>query len=127
MSQERIVNLAFVSAALLLWYLSASLFAGLFDMVRPEWDLGLIGREFRLSNLIGIAIGVAGGVALWRNERVFGLAQEVAGELRAVSWPSPAEVRLSTVVVMVTTVLVSLCLWAFDSVFATLTRFVYGG
>jgi preprotein translocase SecE subunit len=127
MSQERIVNLAFVTAALLLWYLSASMFAGLFDLVRPEWDLGLIGREFRLSNLLGIVTGIAGGISLWRNAKVFELAQEVAGELRAVTWPSQAEVRLSTVVVMATTVLVSLCLWAFDTVFATLTRFIYGG
>ena len=61
MSQERMVNLAFVAAALMLWFLSAAAFAGLFDVVRPEWDVGLIGREFRLSNLLGIAAGVPSG------------------------------------------------------------------
>jgi preprotein translocase SecE subunit len=119
------VNLAFVAAALLLWFIGASAFAGLFDMVRPEWDVGLIGREFRLSNLLGIALGVGGGIWLWRNERIFTLAHEVAGELAKVTWPSGVEVRLSTLVVMATTVLVALCLWAFDTVFAALTHWVY--
>ena len=64
MSQERMVNLAFVAAALLVWFLSAHLFAGVFDLVRPEWDAGIIGREFRLSNLLGVSAGIIGGIAL---------------------------------------------------------------
>jgi preprotein translocase subunit SecE len=125
MSQERMVNMAFVAAALLLWFLSAQLFAGMFDLVRPEWDAGIIGREFRLSNLLGISVGVLGGLYLWRHERVFQLAHEVAGELRKVTWPTMADTRLSTVVVVVTTILVSICLWAFDTVFSFLARLIY--
>ena len=126
MSQERIVNLAFVAAALILWFLSAHLFAGVFDLVRPEWDLGVIGREFRLSNLLGISVGVVGGIALWRNEKLFHFAHEVAGELRKVTWPSMDETQLLTRLVIVTTVLVSLCLWAFDTIISVLTKFIYG-
>ena len=126
MSQERMVNFAFVSAALLMWLLSAHLFAGVFDLVRPEWDVGIIGREFRLSNLIGMSVGVLGGIALWRDARVFHLAHEVAGELRKVTWPSLAETRLSTVVVMVTTVLVAVLLALFDFGFSLLTKAIYG-
>lgn len=125
MSQDRMVNLSFVAAALLLWFLSASLFAGLFDLVRPEWDVGIIGRELRLSNLLGIALGVLGGIWLWRNERIFNLAHEVAGELRKVTWPSSAETWLSTKVVMGTTVVVAACLWVFDLAFSALTRWIY--
>lgn len=138
MSQERIVNLAFVAAALLIWFIGASLMAsGLDALPAPphdwtflgdsvdSWDLKVIGRELRLSNLLGIALGVAGGLYLWRNERIFQLAHEVAGELRKVTWPTWPEVQLSTVVVMATTVVVGVCLWAFDTVFAFLTRLVY--
>jgi preprotein translocase subunit SecE len=125
MSQERMVNLAFVAAALLLWFLSAHLFAGLFDAFRPEWDAGIIGREFRLSNLLGISVGILGGLALWRNARVLVLAHEVAGELRKVTWPSMAETRLSTVVVVATTIIVAMCLWFFDLVFSALTKLIY--
>ncbi len=126
MSQERMVNLAFVAAALMLWFLSAHLFAGLFDVFRPEWDAGIIGREFRLSNLLGISVGVLGGLYLWRNARILTLAHEVAGELRKVTWPSMAETRLSTIVVVVTTILVSVCLALYDFVFGWLIKFVYG-
>lgn len=126
MSQERIVNLAFLSAALILWFLSGHLFAGAFDLFRPEWDLGVIGREFRLSNLMGISVGVVGGIALWRNEKLFLFAHEVAGELRKVTWPSMDETQLLTRLVIVTTVMVSVALWAFDTIIGAVTKLVYG-
>ncbi len=126
MSQERMVNLSFVAAALLLWFLGAHLFAGAFDLFRPEWDASIIGREFRLSNLLGIVLGIAGGIYLFRHEKMFSLAHEIAGELRKVTWPSGAETRLSTVVVMVTTVLVSICLAFFDFIFSHAAALVYG-
>jgi hypothetical protein len=67
MSQARMVNMAFMAAALLLWIVTAQFFAGTFDLFRPEWDLSLIGSEFRLSNLLGITIGAVGGIYLWRH------------------------------------------------------------
>lgn len=134
MSQERMVNMAFVAIALVLWFVSANLFGTLLDALPPlnassgdrwQWDAYIIGREFRLSNLLGVAFGVAGGILLWRNAWLFGQAHEIAGELRKVSWPSWPEVRLSTVVVMITTVLVACVLWAYDTIFAFVSRFVY--
>ena len=131
MSQERMVNLAFVAAALIVWFLSAHLFAGLFDLAGSfdltsrELDMAIIGHEFRLSNLLGMSVGIIGGIALWRSARLFQFAHEVAGELRKVTWPSVAETRLLTGVVMVTTVLVSGLLWMFDSVISVLTRLIY--
>ncbi len=125
MSQSRMVNMAFMGAALLLWFVSMQFFASVLDMIRPEWDLALIGAEFRLSDLLGIVIGVGGGVALWRHERVFALSNEVASEVRKVTWPTQDETRLATIVVMVTTAIVATCLWFFDLVFSALTRLVY--
>ncbi len=125
MSQARMVNMAFMTAALLMWIVSAKFFAGTFDMLRPEWDLSLIGNEFRLSNLLGIGIGVFGGIYLWRHEKLFRLANEVAGELSKVTWPGVEETRISTVVTIVTTIIVALCLWAFDVLFSALTKLFY--
>ncbi len=125
MSQARMVNMAFMTAALLMWIVSAKFFAGSFDLLRPEWDLSLIGNEFRLSNLLGIGIGVFGGIYLWRHEKVFRLANEVAGELSKVTWPGVEETRISTVVTIVTTIIVAMCLWAFDVLFSALTKLFY--
>ena len=51
MSQARMVNMAFMTAALLLWVVSAEFFSGSLDLIRPEWDLRIIGNEFRLHDL----------------------------------------------------------------------------
>ncbi|MCO4759892.1 MAG: preprotein translocase subunit SecE [Myxococcales bacterium] len=125
MSQSRMVNMTFMTAALLMWIVSAKFFAGTFDMIRPEWDLSLIGNEFRLSNLLGIGIGVFGGIYLWRHDKLFRLANEVAGELRKVTWPNVEETRVSTLVTIVTTIIVAICLWAFDVLFSALTKLFY--
>ena len=126
MSQERIVNFTFVVAGLLLWFLSGHLFAFLFDVIGPQWDLEILGAEFRLSSLLGAGVGVVGGIALWRDARLFTLAHEVVSELRKVTWPSAGETRVTTVVVVVTTLLAAGCLSVFDFVFSFLTRKLYG-
>lgn len=125
MSQARMVNMAFMTAALLLWIVSADLFSGALDMVRPEWDLRIIGNEFRLHDLMGIAVGVIGGIWLWRHERIFQLANEVAFETRKVTWPPMDETRQGTIVVVVVTILIALVLWGFDVLFSALTKVFY--
>lgn len=125
MSQARMVNMAFMTAALLLWVVSAEFFSGTLDLIRPEWDLRIIGNEFRLHDLMGIAVGVIGGIWLWRHDRLFQLANEVAFETRKVTWPSVEETRQGTVVVVVVTILIALALWAFDILFSALTKLFY--
>lgn len=126
MSQARMVNMAFMAAALLLWVVSAQLFAGLFDLVGPTWNVDLIGKEFFLSDLMGIAVGVVGGIALWRHAELYRLAHEVALEVEMITWPSVEETRVSTLVVIATTILIATALWAFDIVFLHMTRLLYG-
>ncbi len=125
MSQARMVNMAFMTAALLLWVVSAEFFSGSLDLIRPEWDLRIIGNEFRLHDLLGIAVGVFGGIWLWRHDRLFQLANEVAFECRKVTWPTLEDTRQGTIVVVVVTVLIALALWAFDVLFSALTKLFY--
>ena len=78
---------------------------------------------------MGSAAFVIAGVATviaWRNEQVFGLASEVAGELRKVSWPSRKETLQSTIVVIVTTIIASAFLGVFDYTWSWVTRMIYG-
>ncbi len=62
----------------------------------------------------------------WRNEELFTLANEVAGELRKVTWPSRQETMHSTLIVMVTTIVASLILGMFDGMWSWFTRQLYG-
>jgi preprotein translocase subunit SecE len=93
-----------------------------------EWAWSYVGNKPN-TTLIGAGAFVIAGVATviaWRNEMVFGLASEVAGELRKVSWPSRKETLQSTIVVIVTTIIASAFLGVFDTVWSWVTRMIYG-
>jgi preprotein translocase subunit SecE len=67
------------------------------------------------------------GVTLYRNERIHGLANEVAAELKKVSWPSGKEVRAATIVVIVMSLISAVVLFVFDFAWSNLTELIYGG
>ena len=62
----------------------------------------------------------------YRNDRVYTLANEVASELKKVTWPSAKEVRTATIVVIVMSVISALILGFFDLIWSNLTELVYG-
>src|ERR1044071_6492362 len=63
----------------------------------------------------------------YRKDRVYTLANEVAGELKKVTWPTAKEVRTATTVVIVMALISALILASFDLVWTNLTDLVYGG
>lgn len=71
-----------------------------------------------------IAVGTA--IYLYRHERVHTLANEVAAELKKVTWPNAKEVRAATIVVIIMSLIAALILGAFDFVWSNLTELVYG-
>ena len=66
------------------------------------------------------------GIVLYRNDRVYTLANEVSGELKKVTWPTGKEVRAATVIVIVMAVISAIILGVFDLVWSNLTELVYG-
>jgi preprotein translocase subunit SecE len=92
-----------------------------------DWAWSYFGKPNTFIVGIG-AIAIAGIATLvaWRNEQVFTLASEVAGELRKVSWPTRKETMSSTVVVIITTIISAAFLGVFDTVWSAVTRFIYG-
>jgi preprotein translocase subunit SecE len=92
-----------------------------------DWGWSYFGKPN--SFIIGAGAFLVAGVATivaWRNEQVFGLASEVAGELRKVSWPSRKETMQSTIVVIITTIISAAFLGVFDAVWSWVTRMIYG-
>lgn len=81
--------------------------------------------EFKISILSGVVALVA-GVVTYRNDRVYTLANEVAGELKKVTWPTAKEVRTATMVVLVMSIISAIILGVFDLVWSNLTELVYG-
>lgn len=76
--------------------------------------------------VIAIVVAVGAAIYLYRHERVHTLANEVAAELKKVSWPTPKEVRAATIVVIVMALIAALILGLFDFVWSNLTELVYG-
>lgn len=67
-----------------------------------------------ISTLIGVVAAVGLGVFAWMNDRVQEVGQEVAGELRKVTWPTPPEIRAATIAVVVATLIAAVLLGVMD-------------
>jgi len=84
-----------------------------------------IPSEFKVT-MISAVIAIVTGVVMYRSDKYYGLANEVAGELKKVTWPSAKEVRAATVVVIVMAIISAIILGLFDMVWSNLTELVYG-
>ncbi|NOZ02541.1 MAG: preprotein translocase subunit SecE [Deltaproteobacteria bacterium] len=122
---EKYVRIGFVLTGLLTWIVMSAAFSALLQLVNPNWDFLLLGAQFTASDLLGLLSGVTVAVVLWFNEKVNRLGMEVGNELRNVTWPTWPETRVSTIVVLVTTLVVSLILGMFDALWGAITSAIY--
>lgn len=93
-----------------------------------DWVWGYFAKPLTEStmSLIAAVAAVVIGVALYRNDRIYHLANEVTGELKKVTWPTAKEVRSSTTVVFVMAIISAAILFVFDFCWSNLTELVYG-
>jgi preprotein translocase subunit SecE len=113
------VHLIYLCGAVLLFYLL---------QWSIDWVWGYFSTspsEFRMS-LIAAVAAIVIGISLYRNDRVYHLANEVSSELKKVTWPTAKEVRSATIVVIVMSVTSAIILFLFDLVWSGLTDLVYG-
>ena len=114
------VHLIFLCGGLLLFFLL---------QWTTDWVWGFFARttdEFAITLGAGI-VALVVGIVLYRNERSFGLADEVAAELKKVTWPTGKEVKAATIVVIIMTVISALILGFFDFAWSSVTNLIYGG
>jgi len=93
-----------------------------------DWLWGYFGgNPDELVMTVGSAlVTVIAGIVLYRNDRIHTLANEVAGELKKVTWPTAKEVRAATIVVVVMAIITAIILFVFDFTWSNLTELVYG-
>lgn len=119
MGPNKAVHLMFLSGGLLLF---------LVLNLTGDWVWGYFSRApnpFVINGLAAAAALVA-GISLYRNDRVYTLASDVAAELQKVTWPTKKETQAATLVVIVTVIIASLILGAFDAAWSTVTDLIYG-
>ena len=113
------VHLIYLCGAVLLFYLL---------QWSIDWIWGYFGTapsDFKISLMAAVG-AVVTGIALYKNDRVYHLANEVSGELKKVTWPTAKEVRSATIVVIVMAIISAIILGLFDFVWSNLTELVYG-
>lgn len=115
------VHLMYLCGAVLLFYVLQWTTDWVWGYFSPE----TIPSEFKIT-LLSAVIALVTGVVMYRSDKYYGLANEVAGELKKVTWPSVKEVRAATVVVIVMAIISAIILGLFDLVWSNLTELVYG-
>lgn len=71
-----------------------------------------------LSWVLAVVLTVGAALALWFNARIQEVGQDVAAELRKVTWPTWPEIRAATGAVVVVTVVTAALLGVMDFVSA---------
>ncbi|MDY0058458.1 MAG: preprotein translocase subunit SecE [Myxococcota bacterium] len=123
MGATRWVSIGFALAGILLAVVLSKTLGGILAWFRVP-DFALLG-SITVSTAISWIGALAVAFVFWRNPKYNGLANEVAQELRKVTWPTWVETRAATVVVIVTTIIVSIILYVFDLIWSTLTGLIY--
>jgi preprotein translocase subunit SecE len=77
--------------------------------------------EWTWSTIIGLGLAGAAALYLWMNPRTQKVSEDIASELRKVSWPGLAETRAATVAVIVASIISALLLGLFDVFWQFLT------
>jgi preprotein translocase subunit SecE len=116
---NKAVHMMFLSGGLLMFFLL-------------NWTVEWVGSYFVrnpndfMVNGIAFIIALVAGIALYRNDRVYTLAHEVASELKKVTWPTKKETQAGTIVVIVMVIVSAVILGVFDMLWSTLTDTIYG-
>ncbi len=123
-SVDRYIALVFVLFGLLVSFIFSKLL-GQVVFAFDWYDYQIISQKFTLTTLIGICMGAGTAFYCFRHTKVRTLSQEIAVEIKRVTWPSKDETYVATIVVIVVTLIVSAMLWFFDQLWIFLTNLVY--
>ncbi len=121
---QRYIVFTFLTLSMLLWVTLTKFTAAIAYAVNVS-DEPIIGSQFTLSTLVGLVLAGVGGFVAYRNEKANAFTGEVIGELKKVTWPQKKEVQTATVVVIVTTLILGLTLFVFDTAWGQLTGIIY--
>ena len=115
------VHLMYLIGAVILFYLLQWTIDWVWGFFTPSPP-----SDFKIT-LVAAFGAVVIGIITYRNDRIYHLANEVASELKKVTWPTAKEVRGSTATVIVMALVSAVILGLFDFAWSNLTQVVYGG
>jgi len=89
-------------------------------------DFPVLSREMPLTTVLAYGAACIAAVVVLKHEHTYLLATEVVDELAKVTWPSRQETGNATVVVVITVLVCSAYLGAFDFVWLSVTNWILG-
>jgi preprotein translocase SecE subunit len=98
----------------------------LWSLAWSRYPQALMRPQGLYANMIGVVLGLGLGIWGWRKDKYFKFVCEVATEVSQVVWPTRAEVRAATMVVVVITLICSTILFGMDQVWSLATDYLYG-
>src|SRR5690606_21106642 len=107
---NRWAHAAFFLCFLLLAYVFSNLTEDMWAVAWSYYPRQLARPGTNMASAIGILLGLLGAIIAWRNTRWFTFVSEVAVEVSQVTWPTRAETRVATMVVIVLTIICSIIL-----------------
>ena len=122
-TKSTLVGIFFVVAGLVVAWILSTAYATLFATLRIN-DTPLLGDKVTLARVAGFATGalIAAVCFMWPKTKNF--VGACAEELNKVNWPSWGETKISTVVVIVTSVIAAMILGVFDITFQILSNWL---
>ena len=120
---KRLVAIFYVFAAIFLGVFLEKVLGIVFSYAR--WNDPALFSDWRLTTVIGYGIAAVAGVVVWKNARLHRVSEEIAQELKKVTWPSMRETRAATVAVIVATFAAAVVLGVFDFFWARLSDLIY--
>ncbi len=123
-SNKKWILLGYTIISLLIWVTFAKFFNSIFTWFNIG-DFNILGPQFKLSTLIGLAITVGTLIFCIKSPKIMALSDEIIIELRKVSWPTRQETYYSTLVVIITVLIMSAILGLFDAIWLKVTNIIY--
>jgi preprotein translocase subunit SecE len=121
---SRYVNLGFIATGLLLWLVLSKALGSLWAVLK--WNnFRILGDKLTLTDFVGFGFSALIVIYLWRHERINTVAHEIAQELKKVTWPTRQELKMATIVVIITTFIISAILGLFDAFWSMVTSWIY--
>jgi preprotein translocase subunit SecE len=123
---SRWAHLIFVLGGFMGAYVLSNAILDIWELVWAQWPQSVPRQDELQSSYAGIAIAAIATLYAWRRKDWFQFCTEVVTEISQVTWPTRAETRAATIVVVVMTLISSTILWGMDRLWSTITNWLYG-
>jgi preprotein translocase subunit SecE len=112
MSNQRLFALGLVGIAAFVAFVLANLIGAILTAFGVG-EIELFGG-LSLANVLGVVLAIGAAVWAWMNPKVQEVGQEIASELKKVTWPTWPEIKAATWAVVIFSVVAAVILGVYD-------------